>query len=236
MKRIKNIKLNDGTPIHLKIYGEGFPLLLLHGNGGSMKFFSKQIRALKKECCVICMDTRGHGRSGKTGEEFDFEVLADDVFQVLSVLHIDQADILGFSDGANIALVFAKNHPQMVKKLILNSPNEKLKQVKWIHRVSNYIQYYSAKLASLFVPKFRNSLSVYRLLFEEIDIEDDDYANFTFPTLIIAGENDCLFLETYKKLSEKIKDSQVVIIKGHGHNVARTNPKEFNQAILKFLR
>lgn len=231
----KFIEMRDGAKIFVKILGSGEPLLLLHGNGDDYSFFEKQIVVFKKDFLVIAMDTRGHGKSDKN-YSLNFEDLSLDVYDVLEALNIETINILGFSDGANLALTFAKNYPKRVKRLILNSPNKDFSQIKFIPRISSYIFYYNLKILSKIFTGLRNYFSVYKLIFDKIKIVDSDYKKFDFPVLIIAGERDLIYLYNFHNIAKKIKKSKLYIIKNHGHKVARTNPYEYNKVVLDFLK
>ena len=208
---------------------------MLHGNGDDYSFFEKQIVVFKKDFLVIAMDTRGHGKSDKN-YSLNLEDLSLDVYEVLEALKIETINILGFSDGANLALTFAKNYPKRVKRLILNSPNKDFSQIKLIPRIATYIFYYNLKILSKIFTGLRNYFSVYSLIFDTIKIKDSDFKKIDFPVLIIAGAKDLIYIDTFYKIAKKIKKSKLSIIKGHGHKVAHTNPKEYNKIILDFLR
>ena len=227
--------MRDGAKIFAKIMGSGEPLLLLHGNGNDSSFFDKQINEFKRDFKVIAMDTRGHGKSDKD-YNLNLEDLSRDVLDLLDDLKIQCANILGFSDGANLALTFAKNYPRRVKRLVLNSPNKDFSQVKFIPRILSYIFYYNLKILSKIFTGLRNYFSVYKLIFDKIKIIDSDYKKFDFPVLIIAGERDLIYLKNFYKIAKKIKKSKLYIVKNHGHKVARTNPNEYNKVVLNFLK
>ncbi len=99
--------------------GRGEPLILLHGNGEDSSYFAEQIRCFSKTYRVIAVDTRGHGRTPRGTAPFTIRQFAEDLKGLMDRLKIEKAHILGFSDGGNIALVFALCYPQMVDHLIL---------------------------------------------------------------------------------------------------------------------
>ena len=103
--------------------GDGDPLILLHGNGEDHEYFKNQIPFFAKKYCVIAIDTRGHGRSPRGNAPFRVRQFAEDLRAFMDEKKIEKANILGFSDGGNIALVFALRYPQRVNKLILNGAN-----------------------------------------------------------------------------------------------------------------
>ena len=110
--------------------GTGEPLVLLHGNGEDHTYFRRQIEAFSREYRVIAVDTRGHGRSPRGTAPFTLKQFADDLMALFRRLKLSEAVLLGFSDGANIALLFAIKHPERVKALILNGGNLSPRGVK----------------------------------------------------------------------------------------------------------
>ena len=112
--------------------GCGRPLILLHGNGNSSRYFKKQIRYFSAKFRVIAVDTRGHGKSPRGEGPFTMERFADDLKIFMEEMGIEKADILGFSDGANIALIFALRWPErgVVAVFMVVAPYEKSKHLK----------------------------------------------------------------------------------------------------------
>ena len=90
--------------------GEGEPLILLHGNGENSEYFEYQIEFFSRYYRVIAVDSRGHGRSERGSGELTLQRIADDLFEFMNQLSIEKANLLGFSDGGNIALLFALKH------------------------------------------------------------------------------------------------------------------------------
>lgn len=100
--------------------GEGFPLVLLHGNGEDHTYFKRQMGPFSQHFRVIAVDTRGHGESPRGTAPFTLEQFAEDLKEFLDGRSITRCHLLGFSDGGNIALLFALKYPEYVEKLILN--------------------------------------------------------------------------------------------------------------------
>ena len=96
--------------------GSGEPLILLHGNGENRTYFENQMEFFQSGYRVIALDTRGP-------KPFTIEQFSCDLYDFMKSREISKAVILGFSDGANIAMKFAIRHPGMVKALILNGGN-----------------------------------------------------------------------------------------------------------------
>ena len=126
--------------------GTGEPLILLHGNGEDGGHFKHQMKEFSADYRVIALDTRGHGRTPRGNAPFTIRQFAEDLAGFMDRLDIDSAHILGFSDGANIAMCFAAKYPQRVKKLILNGGNLNTKGVKASTQIPIEIGYRIAKL------------------------------------------------------------------------------------------
>ena len=103
--------------------GEGEPLILLHGNGEESGYFKNQIEEFSRHFKVIAVDTRGHGSSPRGEGPFSLSRFAEDLKSFMDEQNIPKAHILGFSDGGNIAMLFALKYPERVDKLILNGAN-----------------------------------------------------------------------------------------------------------------
>ena len=110
--------------------GRGEPLILLHGNGENCDYFKGQIDAFARYYHVYALDTRGHGKTPRGNAPFTIRQFADDLLGFLDSYGIDKAHLLGFSDGGNIAMVFAIKYPDRVNRLILNGANLNAKGVK----------------------------------------------------------------------------------------------------------
>ena len=103
--------------------GQGEPFILLHGNGEDCGYFQGQMDAFSKRYHVYAIDTRGHGRTPRGSRSFTIRQFAEDLLNFMDRQRIEKAHLLGFSDGGNIAMVFAIQHPDRVDRLILNGAN-----------------------------------------------------------------------------------------------------------------
>lgn len=114
----------SGHPMDIKLHytehGSGDPLILLHGNGEDGTYFVRQIDHFKDRYRVIAVESRGHGGSPRGTAPFTLDQFAQDLADFMGQLGIASAHILGFSDGSNIALLFALAHPERARSLVLN--------------------------------------------------------------------------------------------------------------------
>ena len=214
--------------------GAGEPLILLHGNGESGDYFSRQIDAFAARFRVIALDTRGHGRSPRGTAPFTISQFAEDLLDFMDEQGIDRAHLLGFSDGGNIAMLFALRHPERVDRLILDGANLKPSGVVLPVQVLIELGYRFEKLRSRWSAKARAKAELLGLMVHEPHIEPDALAALHMPTLVLAGTHDLIKASETRLIAASIPDSRLQFLKG-GHAVAAENPADFNRAVLDFL-
>jgi pimeloyl-ACP methyl ester carboxylesterase len=114
----------NGIEMYYEVHGpaSGVPLVLLHGGGSTIGVtFSKVLPILAERRPVVAIEEQGHGRTSDREGPVTFEGSADDVAALLRHLHVGEADLFGFSNGASVALQVAIRHPDMVRKLVFAS-------------------------------------------------------------------------------------------------------------------
>ena len=220
---------------HYTEQGTGYPLILLHGNGEDGSYFSKQIPFFSQHFHVYAIDTRGHGQTPRGEKPFTIRQFADDLFAFMERLSIEKAHILGFSDGANIAMIFAILYPEKVNKLILNGGNLNAKGIKRTFQLPIELGYRIARLFANKNPKAKANAEMLNLMVNDPNIEVADLAKIGAPTLVIAGTKDLVKEKHSRFIAKHIAQSELVFIKG-GHFIAEKNPNEFNAIVLKFLK
>lgn len=143
--------------------------------------------------------------------------------------------ILGFSDGANIAMKFALKHPDMVKALILNGGNLNSKGVKSAIQIPIEIGYRIAKLFVSKSPDAKMNAEMLGLMVNEPNIGLGELSKITAPTLVICGTKDMIKESHTKAIAKNIPAAKLVIIEGN-HFIANKRPAEFNQEVESFLK
>lgn len=214
--------------------GSGMPLILLHGNGESNEYFAKQIGFFSSRFHVIAPDTRGHGKTPRGTKPFTIAQFADDLKDFLIVKKINKAIILGFSDGANIAVAFTLKYQNLVEKLILNGGNLNPGGVKPIYQLPVCIGYGVASLISLFDKKAIMRKEMLGLMVNEPDFKKKELAKINVPALVIAGTNDMIKKKHTAEIHNAIKNSQLCFIEGD-HFIAGKNSVAFNEKVSIFL-
>lgn len=231
----KTYTTTDGSKIFYEVTGTGFPLLLLHGNGGSSKYFSKQIPELSRHFKVYAIDSRGHGQSTNSSSTLSFLQMSEDLLSFMQIEKIKQADILGFSDGANLAMIFTVNHPEKVHSLVLNAGNTLDSGVVFPLRIATYIEYMVVSFLSLFSSKMKQKKAMVALMMNDLQITGEDLKKIKCRTLILVGKYDVIKHSHSLYLARTIPKASFVLIPGQGHLLARKAPALFNQNILNFL-
>ena len=111
----------NGVEIYYQVYGEGEPLVLLHGGFGAIEMFGPALGELAKGRQLIAMDLQAHGRTGPLERTMSFEAMATDVAELIKFLKHEKADVMGYSMGGGVALRTAIDHPEVVDRLVLVS-------------------------------------------------------------------------------------------------------------------
>lgn len=214
--------------------GTGEPFIFLHGNGENSSYFGNQINYFQRKYRVIALDTRGHGKSPRGDAPFTIEQFSCDLYDFMNAHQIPSAIILGFSDGANIAMKFAMKHPDMVKALILNGGNLNPKGVKRATQLPIEIGYKIARHFAAKSPDAGKNAEMLGLMVNDPNIEPHELSRITMPTLVICGTNDMIKESHTKEIAENLPDAVLTILKGT-HFIANKCPAEFNRAVDDFL-
>lgn len=223
----------NGVKLFYEIYGEGEPLLMIHGNGGSFSCFENQVKEFSKHFKVIVVDCRGRGNSTyQKGVELTFDLQVQDFNLFLGKLNIQKTNILGWSDGGIIGLLLALKHPEKVDKLVTSGANIFPEGVIYLDDMKKTV----AKLISK-NQDHKNDLDI------DLNNLDINYPNLNFTdlnvikskTLIIAGDHDIIKGEHTLKIYESIPDAQLAILPNSSHSALIENSKLFNEIVLRFL-
>lgn len=221
----------NGLKMYYEIYGEGKPLVLVHGGGSTIQSnFEKVIPLFAKNRKVIAMELQAHGRTNDRNLDSSFEQDADDVVTLLNNLKIDKADFLGFSNGGTTAMQIAIRHPEMVEKMILGSALAKRDGVPdwfWSFMKEAKLENMPEPLKEAYIKVTPDSSGLQNMHDRDAkrmvnfkDIPDDDIKSINVPTLIIIGDKDIILPEHALELHRLIPNSQLAIIPGgHGEYI-----------------
>ena len=194
--------------------GSGRPLILIHGNGGSLKYFKKQIDCFSNEYRVIAV-----------------EQFAEDLKSFMDEKNIAKANLLGFSDGGNIGLAFALKHQEMIDRMVICGANifpEGLKKSALAPRAAAY------KLHRR-ISKNGKRTELLDLIINQPRINPTDLKKITVPVLVVAGTKDMIRADHTRLIYENLPHSKLLFIEG-GHLLPNMRPRQFNDAVLRFFR
>lgn len=215
--------------------GQGKPLILLHGNGENCEYFKNQIGVFSGFYHVYALDTRGHGKTPRGKSPFTIRQFAEDLLGFMDEHQIGKAHLLGFSDGGNIAMVFAMHHPDRVERLILNGANLNARGVKPVTQIPIEIGYRIARRFAARSARAKMNAEMLGLMVHDPNVSTEELAGIKAKTLVIAGTKDMIKEEHTKLIARSIPDAEIAFIQGD-HFIADKNPEEFNRRVLKFLK
>ena len=214
--------------------GKGFPLILLHGNGEDCSYFLHQMAPFAQHFRVLAIDTRGHGKTPRGERPFTIRQFADDLLAFMDQHAIEKAHILGFSDGGNIAMVFALAHPERVERLILNGANLDASGVKRKIQIPIEIGYRIARLFAGMSPKAKRNAEMLGLMVNDPNVKPEELSRMQCPTLVVAGDKDMIKDQHTRLIATSIPGAALSIISG-SHFIANQRPEAFNEVVLRFL-
>lgn len=219
----------NGIKLYYEIYGDGKPLLLLHGNGGSISGHAVRIADFKSKYKVISVDNRAQGKSGDDGRELTYDLMADDINKFLEQLKIDSAYIWGQSDGGIIGLILAMKHPEKVKKLAVWGAN--------IQADSNAFSsgIYESVVTASKTGKTEKDRQLNTLMAKYPNIPFSDLKNIKVPVLVMSGDKDAISLEHTINIFKNIPNSQLFVMPGATHYGAYEKPTLFNLILSDFF-
>ena len=214
--------------------GFGTPLVLLHGNGENGEYFKNQIDYFAKKYRVIAVDTRGHGKSPRGNKPFKLETFADDLKSFLDENNLKRVNLLGFSDGGNIALIFTLKYPDYVNKLAVNGANLFPSGLKAGFLLPVKLLYGLFYFPARFNKKVKRRLELLALMAKEPDILPEQLNDIKCPVLVMAGTRDLIKEKHTRLIAGSVPDSRLCFLKGD-LSIAKTNSLEYNKTVEKFL-
>lgn len=228
----------NGIKMYYEIYGKGAPLLLIHGNSGSIKASRYQIPYFSQKYKVIVADSRGQGKTNDTSDSLTYTLMAEDFSAFLNYLHIDSALIFGQSDGAIIGLLLAARHPEKVKMLAAMSPNIRPDDSVFYPDVAVF-NHQGFEEAEREVQAGKEgseaTMKLQRLMMYHPHISRSELNTIKAPVLIITSDRDLINLSHIIEIFHSIPNSNLCVLPGSTHFALRENPKLFNETIYRFF-
>ena len=226
-----------GIKIYCEIYGSGKPLLMIHGNGGSIASFQENIPYFSKKYKVIVADSRSQGKSKDLNDSISFEMMADDEAALLDELHIDSAYVLGWSDGGINALLLAIRHPEKVIKLASTGANLWPDSSAIIPSLwkEDKLNYDLSKDKHLTTSRERSDWKLFLLDWFQPNISLSSLHAIKCPSLIIGGDHDLIRIEHTVLIYQNIPQAYLWIVPNSGHATLIEHKDEFNKIVDDFF-
>ena len=246
-----------GSRLFVQISGNGRPIVFLHG--GLHHFdnnFPKQRDEFARSNTVVGIDQRGHGHSPDDARPFQYQDMAEDTAEVIRRLRVGPVDVVGHSDGANVALILARTNAGLVRRLVISGANLRPGLPQDVLRAR---QLWSDEQLAEFLPKVEQTLpphfrteyqavtpdgaahwsivlaKSYRLWLTPVVVSPADLASIEAPVLVIAGDRDFTSIEETTEIYRSLRKAQLFIVPGAGHGTFSERPELVNLAIRRFL-
>lgn len=229
----------NGTKVYYEVYGEGKPIVLLHGAFYTIEMnWGELIPELSKTRKVIAIEFQGHGHTPYSERKLDIVTLAKDVEGIMNYLKIDSADVAGYSMGGSVAYQFAVQSPERLRKLVIISSTYKTNG--WLPIVNTAFKDFKPEffdntpLKTAYEAVAPDKTKWAKFLTQMFDFAevpfncgDSNIAKIASPVLLISGDNDGLdkveLMKTYQLLGGGVSDlspvpkSHLAIVPSKGH-------------------
>lgn len=255
----------NGIEMYYEIQGQGEPLIMIMGIGGTTKSWGLQVQEFAKHYQVFIFDNRGSGQTDKPEMKYSIKLFTEDTVNLMAALGIQKANILGLSMGGWIAQQIAIHYPHLVKNLILVCTSDKVykmgEKIMEVWRTlaqnndmktlvkdfliwtfsTDYFENQQKEIEQLEMLLSGTKQPLYAYL-NQLDAclehnASDSISKISAPTLVIGGEQDILCPPRFSKmLCERIPNAKLTILEGSGHGVIWEVPQKFNKAVLSFLK
>lgn len=230
----------NGAKIYYEEYGKGEPLLLIHGNGGSIESMGNQIDYFKSKYRVIVADNRGQGKSELKTDSLTYVQITNDIEELVNRLKLDSISIIGWSDGGIVGLQMGISGKSKIKKIVAMGANLRPDATAVNSWATNDVQNMRKMIVSKIKAKdtsenWNLQKQLAGLLVDQPNIATKDLSKIKAKVLIIAGDKDIIKNEHSVEIFENIPKAQLCIMPGETHFAPASSPEVFNALANKFL-
>lgn len=247
---------SDGLQIYYETYGQGKPIILVHGGAYDLKLNwvdTGWVKVLQSVRSVIAIDCRGHGKSDKPHDQkvYSYSKMARDVLHVMDHLNIAKTDLFGYSMGAFMASYLLGHKKERFTSVIMGGVGDETEGSQNAHLLAedlrakdpSQITDLMGKIIRDFVDSNpNNDREAMALCLPQLWTEGDaiqlggvGLANVDIPVLIINGEHDYPMVNHDQKLADTIPGAQLIRIPNTNHMTVIPDPR-FKEEVLKFLK
>ncbi len=221
---------NGPVKIYYEVYGSGKPLVIIHGNGGSIRGRAQFIEEFSKKYRVIAMDNRCHGKTDCPAPHLTYEQIAGDLNALLTHLKVDSTLVWGHSDGAIIGLLMAMHYPDKVKKLLASGANLRPDTTAVDPAIFPLLEKMRPQVMKDSIQSKR-----FQLLVSEPHIPAKDLHTIKADVLVMAGDRDFIRNEHTLEIFNNIPRAFLCILPGTTHGVYQDRQKWFTEILYDFF-
>jgi len=235
----KQVEIN-GAKIYYEEYGKGEPLLLIHGNGGSIESMGNQIDYFKTKYRVIVADSRGQGKSEMNTDSLTYAQITKDWEGLVNNLKLDSISIVGWSDGGIVGLEMGISGKAKIKKIVAMGANLRPDSTavnSWaVNNVREERVLIESKIKENDTTRnWKLQKQLLGLLGDQPNIPVKDLSKIKAKVLIIAGDEDIIRSKHSLEMYENIPKAQLCIMPGETHFAPASSPQLFNEIVNRFL-
>ncbi|MBW2478154.1 MAG: alpha/beta hydrolase [Deltaproteobacteria bacterium] len=251
----------DDLPIYYEVHGQGPTLILIHGLGSSHLDWEHQVEFLAEHFQIVTIDLRGHGKSGKPPGPYSVSLFASDVAKLIRSLRLAPAHVAGISMGGMVAFQLAIDAPELLKSLVIINSGPALVLRTTQERAAFFLRgliirclgmgYLAQMLGKMLLPEphqkslqiklinrwSKNDKKAYLASLRAITgwSVEDHISAIQCPSLIMSADNDYTPVGFKQAYLSKMIRAELVVIRNSRHLSPIDQPKQVNNAILKFL-
>jgi pimeloyl-ACP methyl ester carboxylesterase len=236
-----------GIKMYYEIHGEGRPVVLLHGGTATIQTsFPGQIPVLARSHRVIAIEQMGHGHTGDVaGRELSYEGMTEDTAALLVQLGIQNADVVGWSDGGQLALRLAFTHPELVRRVVASGVGlgAVTPQMQQAMRALS-ADHWPAPVRDEYARVSPNGAQHWPVFFDKVrtmwakpswGFSEQDLGKIKATVLIVAGDRDFTRIEETTHIYRSIPNARLAILPGTDHYTFQKRPDWLDPMILDFL-
>ena len=247
----------NGLQIYYEAYGQGEPLLLIHGGTATSQSWASHLLAFTEHFRVFALDSRGHGRTDDPMGELSYRVMADDVTALIGALGLQRPLVLGYSDGGQIALELGMRYPGLARALVLGgtqfsfseaylkdarallgiTDGEEVQPEKLEREQPDFVAYLREAHGHVYGPEYWKTYAkkIAALWLTPLHYAPEDLATITDPVLLLTGDRDGVATEESIELFHLLPNAELAVAPASDHSFIDAKAGLFDALVLDFL-